>query len=274
MAEALAEALAAAAAPLGVGRFSTLLRFYSLLIYTWVNQRFKRFLKWKLLQPRNTSEVKLFDIVLLEEAYIFLNRLSVKERLKIYRVFQVTRLKYDSYYFKKLQADIWEFRLYVDRKYYRLLAFKSSKTIKETVVTVTHGFVKETTETPFKEILKAVRLKRYYSGISKVQLAKETYKLEKLLDEQIGARGTKNRTVFEQQSFSYVLGQQVKEVRKQRALSQVELGNLVGVQKAQISKIENGKSQLRIDTLLSVFNALNAEVHFSVRLKESTTSCA
>lgn len=261
-----AEALAAAAAPLGVGRFSTLLRFYSLLIYTWANQRFKRFLKWKLLQPRNTSEVKLFDIVLLEEAYIFLNRLSVKERLKIYHVFQVTRLKNDSYYFKKLQADIWEFRLYVDRKYYRLLAFKSSKTIKETVVTVTHGFVKETTETPFKEILKAVRLKRYYSGISKVQLAKETYKLEQLLDEHIGARGTKNRTVFEQQSFGYVLGQQVKEVRKQRALSQVELGNLVGVQKAQISKIENGKSQLRIDTLLSVFNALNAELHFSVRL--------
>lgn len=273
-AEVSAEALAAAAAPLGVGRFSTLLRFYSLLIYTWVNQRFKRFLKWKLLQPRNASEVKLFDIVLLEEACIFLNRLSVKDRLKIYHVFQVTRLKYKSYYFKKLQADIWEFRLYVDRKYYRLFAFKSSKTIKETVVTVTHGFVKETTETPFKEILKAVRLKRYYSGISKVQLAKETYKLEKLLDEHIGARGTKNRTVFEQQSFSCVLGQQVKEVRKQRALSQVELGNLVGVKKAQISKIENGKSQLRIDTLLSVFNALNAELHFSVRLKESITSCA
>lgn len=269
-----AEASAAAAAPLVVGRFSALLRFYSLLIYTWVNQRFKRFLKWKLLQPRNTSEVKLFDIVLLEEAYIFLNRLSVKERLKIYHVFQVTRLKYKSYYFKKLQADIWEFRLYVNRKYYRLLAFKSGKTIKETVVTVTHGFVTETTETPFKEILKAVRLKRYYSGTSKVQLAKETYKLEKLLDEQIGVRGTKNRTVFEQQSFSYVLGQQVKEVRKQRALSQVELGNLVGVQKAQISKIENGKSQLRIDTLLSVFNALNAELHFSVCLKESITSCA
>ena len=263
---ASAEALAEAEEPLGVGRFSTLLRYYSLLIYTWVNQRFKRFLKWKLLKPRNANEVKLFDIELLEEAHIFLNRLSVKERLKIYHVFQVTRLKYDSYYFKKLQADIWVFRLYIDRKYYRLLAFKSSKTNKETIVTVTNGFVKKTTETPFKEILKAVRLKQYYLSISKVQLAKKPHELEKLLDEHIGARGTKNRTVFEQQNFSYVLGQHVKEVRKQRALSQDELGNLVGVQKAQISKIENGKSQLRIDTLLSVFNALNAELHFSVRL--------
>lgn len=261
-----AEASEAEAAPLGVGRSSTLLRYYSLLIYTWVNQRFKRFLKWKLLQPRNTNEVKLFDIELLEDAYIFLDRLSVKERRKIYHVFQVTRLKCDSYYFKKLQADIWEFRLYVDRKYYRLLAFKSSKTNKETIVTVTHGFVKKTNETPFKEILKAMRLKKYYSGISKVQLSKEPHKLEKLLDEHIGARGTKNRAAFEQQGFSYVLGQHIKEVRKQRALSQVELGTLVGVQKAQISKIENGKSQLRIDSLFKIFGALKAELHFSVYL--------
>lgn len=218
--------------------------------------------------------MKLLDIELLEEAYLFLNQLSAKERRKIYHILQVTRLKYESNYFKKLQAHIWEFRLYVDRKYYRLLAYKSSETNKECRVTITHGFVKETNKTPFKEILKAVRLKRSYSGISKVQLTNKAHKLEKLLDEHIGTRGTKNRAEFEQQCFGYVLGQHVKEVRKQRALSQVELGNLVGVQKAQISKIENGKSQLRIETLLSVFNALNAELHFSVRLKKSIISCA
>jgi transcriptional regulator with XRE-family HTH domain len=63
-------------------------------------------------------------------------------------------------------------------------------------------------------------------------------------------------------------------VRKKRALSQVDLGNLVGVQKAQISKIENGNSQLRIDSLVKVFGALRAELHLSVHLKEPATSCA
>jgi DNA-binding XRE family transcriptional regulator/phage-related protein len=212
--------------------------------------------------------LKLFHIELLEEAYLFLNQLSVKERQKIYHVLHVTRLKSNSYYFNKVQANIWEFRLYVDHKYYRLLAFKTIQTNKESLVTITHGFVKKTNKIPFKEILKAARLEKYCLGISKIQLVKDSHKLEKLIEEHIGARGTKNRSVFEQQSFNYVLGQQVKEVRKKRALSQVELGNLVGVQKAQISKIENGKNQLRIDTLFNVLSALNADLQFSISLRE------
>ena len=226
------------------------------------------------MKPRNANELKLFDIELLGEAYLFLNGLSDKERRKICHIFQVTRLKKDSHYFKKIRADILEFRLYMNRKYYRLLGFKTHQTNRESIVIVTNGFVNKTNETPFKEILKAVRLKQYYLSVSKAYLANETHKLDKLLDEHIGARGTKNRAVFDQQSFAYVLGQHVKEVRKKRALSQVDLGNLVGVQKAQISKIENGNSQLRIDSLVKVFGALRAELHLSVHLKEPATSCA
>jgi len=56
--------------------------------------------------------------------------------------------------------------------------------------------------------------------------------------------------------------------RKQRNLTQAELGHLVGVQKAQISKLENGATSVRIDTILKVFNALKAKVNFRIELSD------
>jgi transcriptional regulator with XRE-family HTH domain len=47
---------------------------------------------------------------------------------------------------------------------------------------------------------------------------------------------------------------------------------LVGVQKAQISKLEKGANSASIDTVYKVFNALKAEISFSVKLKNSFTN--
>jgi transcriptional regulator with XRE-family HTH domain len=49
-------------------------------------------------------------------------------------------------------------------------------------------------------------------------------------------------------------------------LTQEELGELVGVKKAQISKIENSTTDARFTTILKVFNALDAKVNFNVEL--------
>jgi transcriptional regulator with XRE-family HTH domain len=46
------------------------------------------------------------------------------------------------------------------------------------------------------------------------------------------------------------------------------LGDLVGVQKAQISKIENSVKNARIDTILKVFEAMGAKVNFKVELSD------
>jgi transcriptional regulator with XRE-family HTH domain len=46
----------------------------------------------------------------------------------------------------------------------------------------------------------------------------------------------------------------------------VALGQLVGVQKAQISKIENSVKNARFETILKVFDALGAKVNFNVEL--------
>jgi transcriptional regulator with XRE-family HTH domain len=49
-------------------------------------------------------------------------------------------------------------------------------------------------------------------------------------------------------------------------LTQEQLGELVGVKKAQISKIENHLTDARFETILKVFKALNAKVNFKVEL--------
>jgi len=93
-----------------------------------------------------------------------------------------------------------------------------------------------------------------------------TVSLETMIDKHIGKRGTIKREAFENELRIDLLGYKIKEVRKQRNLTQEQLGKLVGVQKAQISKIENGVKNARFDTILKVFEALGAKVNFNVEL--------
>ena len=95
----------------------------------------------------------------------------------------------------------------------------------------------------------------------------KTYSLEDLTDKYIGKKGTKKRNEFENELRLDLLGQTIKQVRLERNLTQEELGELVGVKKAQISKIENSATDARFATILKVFNALGAKVNFNVELK-------
>ncbi len=66
-----------------------------------------------------------------------------------------------------------------------------------------------------------------------------------------------------------ILGQMIKSARKHRKLTQAQLGDLVGVQKAQISKLERNAKNVTVETILKVFRALKANVRFSVELDEA-----
>lgn len=63
-----------------------------------------------------------------------------------------------------------------------------------------------------------------------------------------------------------LIGKAIKETRIERNLTQEELGKLVGVQKAQISRLESNASNATIDTLLKVFTALKAKVKLQIEL--------
>ena len=58
----------------------------------------------------------------------------------------------------------------------------------------------------------------------------------------------------------------IRKVRLERNLTQEELGKLVGVQRAQISKLENNTTNVTMETILKVFGALKAKVNFNVEL--------
>jgi len=98
----------------------------------------------------------------------------------------------------------------------------------------------------------------------------KTYSLEEITDKYIGKRGTPRREAFEYELRLDLLGEAIKQARKKRNMTQEELGRLVGVQKAQISKIENSLTDARFETILKVFKALNAKINFNVELLDQS----
>jgi HTH-type transcriptional regulator/antitoxin HipB len=94
----------------------------------------------------------------------------------------------------------------------------------------------------------------------------KTESLNSLTNRIIGKKGSVQREVFENELRLDLLGEAIREARIRRKLTQAELGALIGVQKAQISKIENNTTSARFDTLMKVFNALDASVYFRLEL--------
>ena len=95
----------------------------------------------------------------------------------------------------------------------------------------------------------------------------KTHTLEELTDKYIGKIGTPKRDDFENELRLDLIGHAIKEARKERNLTQEQLGELVGVKKAQISKIENNATDARFATILKVFKALDAKINFNIELQ-------
>jgi DNA-binding XRE family transcriptional regulator len=100
--------------------------------------------------------------------------------------------------------------------------------------------------------------------MKKVDKGMNTYTLEELTDKHIGERGTPDREQFDFELALDIMGDMVRKVRKEKHLTQEQLGQLIGVQKAQISKIENNAKDVRLSTIVRVFHALNARIRMSL----------
>ena len=96
----------------------------------------------------------------------------------------------------------------------------------------------------------------------------KSYSLAEMKDKYIGKPGTADRDEYEYELRMDVLGRMIKSARQERNLTQEQLGELVGVQKAQISKLESSANSATIDTILKVFKALKADIHFNVTLED------
>ena len=93
------------------------------------------------------------------------------------------------------------------------------------------------------------------------------YSLSEMEDRYIGKIGTPERDEYEYELRMELLSRMIKSTRKERGLTQEALGELVGVNKSQISKLENHANSATIETILKVFRALKADIHFNVQLE-------
>lgn len=85
------------------------------------------------------------------------------------------------------------------------------------------------------------------------------YNFEELLEEDFGPVGTPERDEFERDVdeavHAYKLGEAIKQARVSQHLTQEQLGERMGVQKSQISRLERGKS-MSFSSLSRAFRAM------------------
>lgn len=221
---------------------------------------------------------RFFKTVFYEEVRLFLRTIDQKAVDKIFGNIDLAEQTNDPRLFKKLTDDIWEFRTKYQNLQYRLLAFWDKTKSEDTLVLATHGIVKRQTKCHQK------KLKRQKKSGNNIFLRKKTimatknkiktYSLSEMKDEFIGKIGTKKRDQYEYELSMEVLGYMIKKARQERNLTQEQLGELVGVQKAQISKLESSANSATIDTILKVFKALKAEINFNVKIENKRLQLA
>lgn len=89
------------------------------------------------------------------------------------------------------------------------------------------------------------------------------YTQEQMVNKHVGPKGTKARTEYDEQVEMMLVGEAIRKARQAKSLSQEQLGELVGVQKAQISRLENGKN-LTLSTIGRIFKAMNQEISLEI----------
>ena len=92
-------------------------------------------------------------------------------------------------------------------------------------------------------------------------MSKMTFRpADSLVDDVWGKRGTPDRDAMEtrlkEEADAYFIGEAIKSARLQQQLTQEELGERIGVKRAQICKLENGKCSITLSTMSKVFRAL------------------
>lgn len=91
------------------------------------------------------------------------------------------------------------------------------------------------------------------------------YTLDEVTDMAIGKRGTPEREAFEYKLQMDIIADLIKSMRKKKRLTQEKLGKLVGVQKAQICKLETRADNITLGTFVKVFGALGSDIVFNFK---------
>jgi DNA-binding XRE family transcriptional regulator len=74
-----------------------------------------------------------------------------------------------------------------------------------------------------------------------------------LIELEHGKIGSETRNVYEEKSQMFIISEMLKEARKEAKLTQEELAERTGTKKSYISRIENGKGNIQLSTLIRIF---------------------
>ena len=76
--------------------------------------------------------------------------------------------------------------------------------------------------------------------------------LDEILNKKYGERGASEREKWEQEFEAFRLGVLIEEARTKLGMTQEELAEKCGTNKAYISRIENNASDIRLSTLMRI----------------------
>lgn len=88
--------------------------------------------------------------------------------------------------------------------------------------------------------------------------------IEELITEDFGSLGTPERDQFEMECDAFIIGELLKDERLKAGLTQEQLANKIGTKKSFISRVEKGRSDIQLSTLVKLFRGLGR--HVSVRV--------
>lgn len=87
---------------------------------------------------------------------------------------------------------------------------------------------------------------------------------DELIEAEHGKIGTESRNDYEEKSQMFIISEMLKQARKEAKISQEELAEKTGTKKSYISRIENGKGNIQLSTLIRIFEiGLNKRIGFT-----------
>lgn len=84
---------------------------------------------------------------------------------------------------------------------------------------------------------------------------------DQLIEVEHGKIGTESRSKYEEGAQMFIVSEMLKSARKEANLTQEQLADKAGTKKSYISKLENGKGNIQLSTLIRIFEkGLNRKV--------------
>ena len=76
---------------------------------------------------------------------------------------------------------------------------------------------------------------------------------DQLIEVEHGKIGTESRNTYEENSQMFIISEMLKDARKEAKITQEQLAEKTGTKKSYISRIENGKGNIQLSTLIRLF---------------------